>query len=201
MKSKLTILGIGVFSIFLITSVANSGMETGGEQKDRSKSEMSEKADTHKEAMQKSGMYSENLKSVNKLSGTKVFDSKNKNIGKINDVVIDTASGKVTYIILTSGGVFGVGGEDYPIPWKALKQKEDKKGLQLKTASEELENAPGGTQISSRDQERKIHEFYGVSPHWEEGKREKYQEGIETEYNKMKKSPGAGGEDQQDQAE
>ncbi|MFP3983497.1 MAG: PRC-barrel domain-containing protein [Desulfurivibrionaceae bacterium] len=200
MKSKLMIMGIGVFSIFLVASVASAEMETGSEQGDLSKSEMSEKADTQKEAMQESGMYSKNLKSANKLSGTKVFDSKNKNLGKVNDVIVDTASGKVTYIILTSGGVFGVGGEDYPIPWKALKQKEDKKGLQLKTASEELKDAPAGTRISSRDQERKIHEFYGVSPHWEEGERHKYQEEIETESTKMK-GPEADGEDQQDQAE
>ncbi|MGM0540775.1 MAG: PRC-barrel domain-containing protein, partial [Thermodesulfobacteriota bacterium] len=102
------------------------------------------------------------------LQGKKVMEATGKKIGEVNSMLVDSQSGQVKYIMLTSGGVFGVGGEDYLIPWQALQTAPDQQGFQVDLTSEELKEAPKGAEVTSRDQAQEIHEFFGVSPEREE---------------------------------
>ncbi|TMQ25621.1 MAG: PRC-barrel domain containing protein [Candidatus Rokuibacteriota bacterium] len=46
-----------------------------------------------------------------KLIGTKVRTTDGKDIGQVDQVVVNQADGKVTHVILNRGGILGVGGE------------------------------------------------------------------------------------------
>ena len=60
------------------------------------------------------------------LSASTVMDFKvenwaKENLGKIKDLVIDLASGRVAYAVLIFGGTFGMGEKMFAIPWAQLK--------------------------------------------------------------------------------
>ena len=51
----------------------------------------------------------------------KVENYAKENLGKIKDLMIDLASGRVAYAVLIFGGTFGMGEKMFAIPWAALK--------------------------------------------------------------------------------
>lgn len=61
-----------------------------------------------------------------KLVGSTVKDAAGKNIGKIEDVIVD-ASGRVESAVLSFGGIFGMGEKLYAIPWSAMRLERDEK--------------------------------------------------------------------------
>ncbi|MEX2121616.1 MAG: PRC-barrel domain-containing protein [Pirellulales bacterium] len=69
-------------------------------------------------------------------------------LGKIDDLVVDTKSGKLRYAALSFGGFLGVGDKLFAIPWEAFKigydPDDDKYYLTvLDLTEEQLKNAPG----------------------------------------------------------
>src|SRR3569623_2906303 len=54
------------------------------------------------------------------LQGDKVVNPKGENLGKIEDIMIDVASGRVAYAVLSFGGILGIGDKLFAIPWHAL---------------------------------------------------------------------------------
>ena len=75
------------------------------------------------------------------LKGMSVKNPQGQNLGKIDDLVI-ADDGMVKYVILSHGGLLGIGDKLIPIPWKALKPGEDKKYLTVNITKETLEKAP-----------------------------------------------------------
>jgi sporulation protein YlmC with PRC-barrel domain len=186
MKRKLFVLVVGMMAMFL--SATTFAAEKSGAEHEKKRSQMEEKSQTQmdeksqSQMQEKSGMQktttgmgegeqfaAENLKNIEDLKGKKVMDANGENIGEVNSMLVDSQSGQVKYIMLTSGGVFGVGGEDYLIPWQALRAGPEQEGFQVSLTSEELKNAPKGAEVTSSDQAKKLNEFYGVSSKWEEG--------------------------------
>jgi hypothetical protein len=51
-----------------------------------------------------------------KVEGTAVYGADEKKIGKIERVMLDKASGKVAYAVLSFGGFLGMGEDYYPTP-------------------------------------------------------------------------------------
>lgn len=54
-----------------------------------------------------------------KMSGAAVYDQQNKDIGDINNVVLDQ-NGKVAAVVIQSGGFLGLGGKTFAVPMSAL---------------------------------------------------------------------------------
>jgi hypothetical protein len=84
------------------------------------------------------------------LIGAKVEDPSGKNIGKIEDVMVDS-SGRVQFGVLSFGGFLGVGEKWYAVPWNALHVERDGEGMNVKrivldVTKETLERAPSFTQ-------------------------------------------------------
>jgi sporulation protein YlmC with PRC-barrel domain len=74
------------------------------------------------------------LLNASTLIGNSVIDTTGKNLGTVQDLLIDQASGQIAYIILayggTFGGIFGIGTENYTIPWnEVMRIKKDGKML------------------------------------------------------------------------
>ncbi|MCP1833994.1 hypothetical protein J2R76_002331 [Bradyrhizobium sp. USDA 4532] len=56
-----------------------------------------------------------------KVEGTNVYGADGEKAGYIERVMIDKISGKVSYAVLSFGGLLGIGDDHYPLPWQALK--------------------------------------------------------------------------------
>ena len=80
--------------------------------------------------------------------------------------MIDKASGKVAYAVLSFGGFLGMGDEHYPLPWSSLKYNTDLGGYQVNVTKSQLDNAPKYANENEWDwadpaRGRKVYDYYG----------------------------------------
>lgn len=81
--------------------------------------------------------------SSSSLSGTDVCNAKGEDLGKIEELMIDTTTGNVDYAVVSFGGFLGIGDKLFAVPLQAMKVNTDDKKLVLDESEERLKNAPG----------------------------------------------------------
>ena len=81
--------------------------------------------------------------STSTLSGDAIKNPQGESLGDLKDVMIDTASGKVAYAVLSFGGILGMGDKLFAVPWEALAVDGENKCLILNVGKERLKDAPG----------------------------------------------------------
>lgn len=86
------------------------------------------------------------INKASKLIGMQVRNTKNENLGKISDLVVDQKSGKVAYVALSIGGVLGVGDKLVAVPFEAFTPNPGQDGLVLNIEKQRLQQAPGFSQ-------------------------------------------------------
>jgi hypothetical protein len=107
-----------------------------------------------------------------KVEGTPVRRSDGDDIGTIERVMIDKRSGKVAYAVMSFGGFLGLGENYRALPWSVLRYSEDLDAYELNLTGEQLRGAPESeaefydTGRVDRDWERRIHDYYRVTPYW-----------------------------------
>ncbi len=75
------------------------------------------------------------------LIGVKVVNQDQK-VGKVDDLLFDK-NGKVAGVVLTVGGVFGIGDKLVAVPWQQIKVSAgDEPTLRIAMSKEQLEAAP-----------------------------------------------------------
>jgi sporulation protein YlmC with PRC-barrel domain len=104
-----------------------------------------------------------------RIEGMTVKSRDGKEVGTISDVMLDTKSGRVAFVVVSSGGVLGVGDRKYVVPWEALSVRQSGdywEGYFAKMDAEKLKNAPEYTDdmISQGYDQRSIYNFYGLAP-------------------------------------
>jgi PRC-barrel domain protein len=67
------------------------------------------------------------------IIGTKVHDGAGETIGKINEIYLDD-NGAIKVVVVTVGGVMGVGGTDVGVKWSDIKFQRDGKSVLLTTS-------------------------------------------------------------------
>lgn len=79
------------------------------------------------------------------IQGMKIRNERSENIGHVDQLVVDLASGKVKYAALSFGGFAGFGNKLFAIPMTAftLKHGADETFLVLDIDAERLKTAPG----------------------------------------------------------
>jgi sporulation protein YlmC with PRC-barrel domain len=79
------------------------------------------------------------------LTGMTVKNAAGKDLGTINDLVIDANTGKLRYAAVAYGGFLGVGDKLFAIPWSkfAVAGTTGDRYLVLNVDIETLKNAPG----------------------------------------------------------
>lgn len=70
-----------------------------------------------------------------KVEGTSVFDSKGEKLGTTRKVMIGKRDGQVRYVVMGFGGLFGMGEDNYPLPWEALDYDTKLDGYKMKSLS------------------------------------------------------------------
>jgi sporulation protein YlmC with PRC-barrel domain len=113
-----------------------------------------------------------NLIRGNTFIGANVENPQGQNLGEIKDIVIDRASGRMAYAVVSFGGFLGMGEKLFAVPWGAFSQpKADKETLVLDVDKERLKNAPGfdahnWPQMASREWVTSLYSYYNVPPYW-----------------------------------
>ena len=113
-----------------------------------------------------------NLIRGNTFIGADVENPQGQNLGDIKDVVIDRASGRIAYAVVSFGGFLGMGEKLFAVPWGAFSQpKADKDTFVLDVDKERLKNAPGfdthnWPQMASREWVTSLYSYYNVPPYW-----------------------------------
>ena len=107
----------------------------------------------------------ERLIASDKVEGTAVFDSNGEHLGRVHHLMIDKYSGRVAYVIASFGGLFGIGENWVPLPWKALNYDTRLAGYVVGVDRERLERAPNYAPSaqpdwSARSYSEKIDEYW-----------------------------------------
>ncbi|WP_445501512.1 PRC-barrel domain-containing protein [Microvirga sp. G4-2] len=77
-----------------------------------------------------------------RVEGTAVYDRNNAQIGTIKRLIIEKVSGRVLYVDVTFGGLFGVGVHHHTIPWDKLTYDTELEGYHTDITEEQLRAAP-----------------------------------------------------------
>ncbi|TWU01734.1 PRC-barrel domain-containing protein [Neorhodopirellula pilleata] len=87
---------------------------------------------------------------ASQLIGQNIYNKAEESIGEINDVVMDASTGKIAYVAVSYGGMFGLGDSLFAVPFKAFKCTKEQDGddyhLCLDVTKQQLENAKGFNQ-------------------------------------------------------
>ncbi len=101
-----------------------------------------------------------------------VKDRTGKDIGSVSNLIFDR-SGKVSYVILSHGGVAGMGGKKIAVPAGAvtLSGSEEKKQVMVNASEADLNSAPEYNSLAdlvSPKFTETTYRFFGIQPQWSE---------------------------------
>ncbi len=82
------------------------------------------------------------LISSRRVEGTPVYNRSDQRLGTIHNVMIEKVSGKVSYALLSFGGIFGVGENVHPVPWERLTYDVNLDAYVIDLTREQLAEAP-----------------------------------------------------------
>jgi sporulation protein YlmC with PRC-barrel domain len=110
--------------------------------------------------------------SASTLVGDRVKNPAGEDLGKVDEIMIDLTSGRVAYVVLSHGGVLGMGNKLFAVPWNAFRIDEDDKAFILDVDKQRLENAPGFDKDNWPDMADMtwatgVYQYYGTQPYWD----------------------------------
>ncbi len=110
--------------------------------------------------------------SASTLVGDQVRNSAGEDLGKIEEIMVDVASGRIAYAVLSFGGFLGIGDKLFAIPWSSLKIDEGEHQFILNADRQTLENAPGFDKDNWPDMadpafESAVYGHFGAAPVYE----------------------------------
>jgi sporulation protein YlmC with PRC-barrel domain len=76
------------------------------------------------------------------ITGTAVYNTAGERLGSVHDIMLDRASGKAEYAIMSFGGFLGIGSRHHPLPWHSLVYDEGRGGYVVDVDRATLEGAP-----------------------------------------------------------
>lgn len=105
------------------------------------------------------------------LIGNDVYNHAEENLGEVREIMLDVATGRIAYAVLSSGGLFGLGDKLFAVPWNAMKLDTDNKRFVLDIDKEMLKSAPGfdkdaWPRFADSRWATDLHNFYRAEPYW-----------------------------------
>lgn len=106
-----------------------------------------------------------------KVEGTTVYNRQDEDLGTVHNFMVDKATGRVAYAVMSFGGFLGMGKSYHPLPWRVLNYDTRRGGFVVDLDRSRLEKAPTFTaetvpDWSDRTYGNRIDEFYGVPAYW-----------------------------------
>jgi hypothetical protein len=118
--------------------------------------------------------YTEIVPAKKTVIGSNVVNTRNEDLGKIEDLVLDAGAGRIAYAVLSFGGFLGMGDKYFAIPWNAFPFNLKENRAVLNVDKKLLESAPGFDKdnwpnMADSTWGTGIYKHYGYAPYWEEG--------------------------------
>jgi sporulation protein YlmC with PRC-barrel domain len=112
------------------------------------------------------------LIAARQVQGTTVYNTGLEKLGSVEDLMVDKATGRIVYAVLSFGGFLGIGDRYFPLPWEKLAYNIEIGGYVVDVDRDVLEGAPSYTDEATAgwDDEawrRGVHSYYGVHPFWD----------------------------------
>lgn len=106
--------------------------------------------------------------SASTLEGEEIVNLQDEKLGSVKEVMLDTGTGRVAYVVLSSGGLLGIGDRLFAIPWSALSLDTENKRFVLDADAERIRNAPGFDKddwpdMADRSWVDTVDSYYGTS--------------------------------------
>ncbi len=101
------------------------------------------------------------------LLNQEVSNPQGEKLGVIKDVILDKATGRVNYVVLSHGGFLAMGEKRTPVPFEALKQTKEGQYM-LDMSKDKLAQAPTlepgkMAQLESPEWNRQTYAYYGMT--------------------------------------
>ncbi len=120
--------------------------------------------------MEPNSMTTDSLIAADKVEGTNVYNLAGEKLGSVDDILIDKASGRAIYAIMSFGGFLGMGEKHHPLPWATLKYDAKKGGYVVNLDKKVLEDAPNYDSSEdfkwTPDYGRKVDSYYKSPSYW-----------------------------------
>jgi hypothetical protein len=99
-----------------------------------------------------------------------VYSAEGTQIGTIQRLIIDKASGRVVYVVISFVASFGLDGVPYVIPWARLTYEEKHGGYHSDLTETELHSAPavarGHVDWTDRESLDALDAYFRIPPAW-----------------------------------
>jgi sporulation protein YlmC with PRC-barrel domain len=97
--------------------------------------------------------------------GMSVKNSQGEALGKIHDLVLNFDNGDIAYVVISSGGLLGMGDTLHAVPWKALSLNSQADGFILNIDQTAWKNAPSfkendWPEVADREWNRQLESYY-----------------------------------------
>jgi sporulation protein YlmC with PRC-barrel domain len=117
------------------------------------------------------GQWMQSVMAADTLTGNKVVNRQNEDLGTVEHLMIDMEKGCVAYAVLSFGGFLGMGDKLFAIPWISLMVDTDEKQFVLDIGRQALESAPGFDRahwpnMADRAWSTEVSTYYGAKPYW-----------------------------------
>jgi sporulation protein YlmC with PRC-barrel domain len=78
---------------------------------------------------------------ADRLIGQSVRDRQDDRVGRIDDLAVNLSEGKISYVVINRGGVWGIGGDDVAMQWQQIQPQPDRGIVRLDASRQDLERA------------------------------------------------------------
>lgn len=105
---------------------------------------------------------------VTEIKGSKVYTVKDEELGKIEEVMIDSERGRIAYAVLACDCFLGLSCKLFAVPWEAFKASRGAYILKVdKGAFKESEGLDDDVWTLTHKDLAKVYEQYKLTPYWE----------------------------------
>ena len=131
------------FSLLAFTGAAYAQQQQKEQTNEKDKQAQQSTTQSGQSAASGSSKQSQSGMTIDQVKDIKIVDSQGKELGQIEDVVIDLSSGKVHAAVLSFGGFLGMGEKHFAFQPTQLKRGKQQNQLVLNVDKQKLENAEG----------------------------------------------------------
>jgi len=109
------------------------------------------------------------LMGADTLIGNDVYNLQDEDLGNIKEIMLDVRAGRISYAVLSYGGMMGLGDKLFAVPWDALTLDTEHKRFTLDVAKDRMDIAPGFDKdswpnMSNQEWAKEVHNYYGTTP-------------------------------------